>query len=128
MKQASKSDRLGIVAVFHFPLARKEACMWYVGLDVHAKQSTYCVLDANGKKVRTHTVHGPWDKVLLDLAFIKEPWVVGFEASCGYGVLKERLAKVAQRVVVAHPGHLRLIFRSKQKNDRVDAEKLALLL
>jgi len=29
---------------------------------------------------------------------------------------------------VAHPGHLRLIFRSKRKNDRVDAEKLAKLL
>jgi len=24
---------------------------------------------------------------------------------------------------VAHPGHLRLIFRSKRKNDRVDARK-----
>jgi transposase len=31
-------------------------------------------------------------------------------------------------VVVAHPGQLRLIFRSKRKNDRVDAEKLAKLL
>ena len=31
-------------------------------------------------------------------------------------------------MVVAHPGHLRLIFRSKQKNERVDAKKLAKLL
>jgi len=30
--------------------------------------------------------------------------------------------------VVAHPGQLRLIFRSKRKSDRVDAEKLAKLL
>lgn len=29
---------------------------------------------------------------------------------------------------MAHPGQLRLIFRSKKKNDRVDAEKLAKLL
>ena len=34
----------------------------------------------------------------------------------------------ACRVVVAHPGLLRLIFRSKHKNDRRDAEKLAKLL
>jgi transposase len=40
----------------------------------------------------------------------------------------ELLAKIARRVVVAHPGLLRLIFRSKRKNDRVDAEKLAKLL
>jgi len=35
---------------------------------------------------------------------------------------------MARRVAVAHPGHLRLIFRSKRKSDRVDAEKLAKLL
>jgi transposase len=42
--------------------------------------------------------------------------------------LFERLTAIARRVVVAHPGQLRLIFRSKRKNDRVDAEKLAKLL
>lgn len=35
---------------------------------------------------------------------------------------------MASRVLVAHPGHLRLIFRSKHKHDRADAEKLAKLL
>ena len=34
----------------------------------------------------------------------------------------------AARVVVAHPGHLRLVFRSKRKHDCIDAEKLAKLL
>jgi transposase len=42
--------------------------------------------------------------------------------------LYERLQRVARRVVVAHPGGLRLIFLSKRKNDRVDARKLATLL
>ena len=35
---------------------------------------------------------------------------------------------MARRVAVAHPGRLRLIFRAKRKNDRVDARKLAKLL
>jgi transposase len=35
---------------------------------------------------------------------------------------------LAARVVVAHPGRLRLIFRSRDKNDRKDAERLAKLL
>lgn len=102
--------------------------MWNVGLDVHAKRSTYCVLDANGKLVRTHTIKGPWDKVLSELSRIKERWQVCFEASVGYGALHHQLRQMAEKVVVAHPGHLRLIFRSKRKNDRVDAEKLARLL
>jgi len=102
--------------------------MWYVGLDVHFRQSTYCVLDEHGRKVKTETVKGPWDKVLLALARIKEPWAVCFEASTGYGVLWRRLQAMARRVVVAHPGDLRLIFRSKRKNDRIDAERLAKVL
>lgn len=102
--------------------------MWFIGLDAHTKQSTFCVLDGHGQRLKSQTVKGPWDKVLLALSLIKEPWAICFEASTGYGILAERLGAMAQRVVVAHPGQLRLIFRSKRKNDRVDAEKLAKLL
>ena len=102
--------------------------MLYIGLDVHARQSTFCVLDQNGRKLSSRTVHGPSDKVLSELAEIKEDFAICFEATTGYGYLYERLSTIAQRVAVAHPGHLRLIFRSKRKNDRVDAHKLAKLL
>jgi transposase len=102
--------------------------MWYVGLDAHARQSSYCILDENGKPVRARTIKGPWDRVLFELAAIKNPFKVCFEASTGYGYLHDKLAPLAKRVAVAHPGQLRLIFRSKRKNDRVDAEKLAKLL
>jgi transposase len=63
-----------------------------------------------------------------ELTKVKRPFAVCFEASTGYGHLYDQMARVARRVVVAHPGHLRLIFRSKRKNDRVDAQKLATLL
>jgi transposase len=42
--------------------------------------------------------------------------------------LYERLAPLARKVAVAHPGKLRLIFQSKKKSNRVDAQKLAALL
>ena len=51
-----------------------------------------------------------------------------YEASCGYGPLHDALRRLAHQIQVAHPGHLRLIFRSKKVNDRVDAQKLAKLL
>jgi len=102
--------------------------MYYVGLDVHWKQSTFCVLDENGRKMSSRTVHGSWDKVLVALSCVKKPFAICFEASTGYGYLYEKLRELAVRVVVAHPGKLRWIFRSKRKNDRIDAEKLAKLL
>lgn len=102
--------------------------MRYVGLDAHLRQSTICVLDGRGRKILSKTVHGPWRKVLAELRRIRRPFAVCFEASVGYGFVYEQLSGLARRVVVAHPGKLRLIFRSKRKNDRVDAEKLAKLL
>ena len=59
---------------------------------------------------------------------ISDRFEVCYEASCGYGHYHDTLNPIAARVTVAHPGRLRLIFRSKDKNDRKDAERLAKLL
>jgi len=103
--------------------------MWHVGLDVHWRTSTVCILDCGGREVKTATIRGGWEKMLswLDRE-VKERYAVCYEASCGYGALHDRLRGRAARVVVAHPGQVRLIFRAKRKSDRVDARKLAKLL
>jgi transposase len=105
--------------------------MNFVGLDVHWKTSTYCILNNNGKKIKTQVVKGGWDMLLHMLRSDRDltgRWSVCFEASCGYGALYEKLKRLACKVTVAHPGLVRLIFKSKKKNDRIDAEKLAKLL
>ena len=102
--------------------------MWFVGLDVHQRSSAVCILDGNGKAVKRVQIRGHCSKVVEMLEALRHRFAVCYEASCGYGWLYDRLRRVAARVVVAHPGHLRLIFRSKKKSDRVDAEKLAKLL
>ena len=102
--------------------------MYYVGIDVHQAMSMVCVLNERGRKVMTVTVRGRWPKLVTALGQVPRPFAVCFEASTGYGLLYEALSRIANRVVVAHPGQLRLLFRSKRKNDRVDAEKLAKLL
>lgn len=102
--------------------------MWFVGLDVHFKRSTFHVLDENGKTIKSRTLMGGWKKLFGELKEIEKPFSICFEAGTGYGYLFEKLSRIATHVKVAHPGHLRLIFRSKRKNDRVDAEKLAKLL
>ena len=66
--------------------------------------------------------------MLDQLRTVEGPWRICFEATCGYGYLYRELSRLASQVVVAHPGQLRLIFRAKRKNDRVDARKLAKLL
>ena len=102
--------------------------MWYVGLDVHQRMSCICILDENGKVIKEQRVSDCWAVVIEELKKIKERFTICYEASCGYGYLHDQFKRIAQRVVVAHPGKLRLIFCSKRKNDRVDAKKLATLL
>lgn len=102
--------------------------MLSVGLDAHQRLFVTCVLDSNGKVVRTEAVRGNVENLERFLTELGEPFQICFEASCGYGVLYDRLRRIARRVLVAHPGALRLIFRSKQKSDRVDAKKLATVL
>ncbi len=97
---------------------------YYVGLDVHWKHTTVCILDGYGKRVKRLTIWGAWPKIADELKQLSGKVSVCFEASTAFGYLYEMLSKVAERVEVAHPGQLRLIFRSKKKNDRADAAKL----
>jgi transposase len=102
--------------------------MLYVGLDVHSRQSSLCILNANGGTVNQIQVNGPRAAVVDRLRKLNEPFSVCYEASIGYGQLYESLRPIAAHVAVAHPGKLRLIYGDKRKNDRVDAGKLAKLL
>ena len=110
--------------------------MHYVGLDVHAKRSSLCILNGDGKVVKQETVHGPWPAAVERVREAAgsgsgsgaAPLSVCYEAGCGYGPLHDALSPLAGHVAVAHPGALRLIFKSRKKHDRVDAKKLATLL
>lgn len=60
--------------------------MHYVGLDVHARRSSLCVLDTHGKAVRQFEVKAAWPQMLDRVAAeVPRPFAVCFEASCGYG-------------------------------------------
>src|SRR5215468_1058679 len=101
--------------------------MFYVGLDIHTKRIAFCVLSEKGQLVQRGQVRGV-EEMLRVLKGLPGRFEVCYEASCGYGHYHDLLRPLAARVLVAHPGQLRLIFRCKNKNDRNDAERLAKLL
>jgi transposase len=101
--------------------------MFYVGLDIHTKHISICALNEKGQLVLRAQVRTIEEMVRI-LKGLPERFEVCYEASCGYGHFHDLLRPLAARVLVAHPGQLRLIFRSKNKNDRNDAERLAKLL
>src|SRR6185369_4425986 len=101
--------------------------MFYVGLDIDSKRISLCVLNESGQATLRSQVR-TIDQMMRTLAGLSDRFEVCYEASCGYGHFHDLLRPVAARVLVAHPGRLRLIFRSKNKNDRNAAERLAKLL
>src|SRR6476646_10652674 len=101
--------------------------MYYVGLDIHSKRIAICVLNETGQVTHRSQVRGI-EEMLRVLKGLPDRFEVCYEASCGYGHYHDLLQPLAARVLVAHPGQLRLIFRAKNKNDRNDAERLAKLL
>lgn len=104
--------------------------MLSIGWDLHAKTSTLGVYEADGRLREVRTVRGRPDRVVEALAKLDEPFRVVFEATTGYGRWHDAVAALphADRVVVAHPGKLAAIYRSKQKNDKHDAQVLGRLL
>jgi len=102
--------------------------MYYVGLDAHSLSHNGDILDCNGKLFKRFNIRGDRSDLLKELKKIPGPFSICYEASCGYGVLHDELAKVASVVKVAHPGKLRLIYGSKRKNNKIDGAKLAKIL
>lgn len=103
--------------------------MYSIGIDTHARTHAVCILAEDGRVVKEFVVNGGVELLATRLkGAVDGPFRVCYEASLGYGTLYDRLAPIAAEIQVAHPTHLRAIFRSKRKTDRVDAQKLARLL
>jgi transposase len=102
--------------------------MWTVGIDAHDRVYVMCVLDDHGKTIREHTVRGGPGDVAGWIKGLGRPARACYEASLGYGMLHDALAAGGVEAQVAHPAHLRSIWQSKKKNDRIDAQKLATML
>ena len=102
--------------------------MLCLGLDVHARQSTLAFLGSRDAEPRTKTVRGSLRRTLAELERINGPFELAFEAPNGDGPVYDLATEEATRVVVAHPGKLRLIYRSKHGYGAADAKAIAQFL
>ena len=99
--------------------------MKYVGIDLHKKSIAICVVDRK-RKVRARqrlSYHAPEKIVEAFRALGKFEAVV--EATAGYEWLFALLEPLASKLVLAHPGKMRVIAESVKKTDKLDAQVLA---
>jgi transposase len=99
--------------------------MNYIGVDLHKKIITVCVMDQDRKVLARKTLY--CDQPDQIVAFFRQfqPFKVVVEATANYLWLVDRLESLAERVVLANPKKLRVIAESTKKTDRLDAQTLA---
>ena len=105
-----------------------EVGMRYVGIDLHKRSMTVCVIDKSQEKPFVRRFHCSEEAKVLAFFETLCPFQATVEASATYQWLWELLEPLADRLVLAHPKKIRIIAESMKKTDREDARFLAWLL
>src|SRR2546425_5893891 len=110
-------------------LQPKESPMktYYVGMDVHRASIVIVVLNGAGKIVMQSVVETGAERVRGFLKQLRGKVYVTFEEGTQANWLHDVVRPLVSEVVVCDPRHNKLL-QSGNKNDRVDAQKLAELL
>ena len=99
------------------------------GIDLHARQMYVCVMDRDGKKLVHTNIRNNDFAYFLKLA---EPYrhdlTVCAECMFGWYWLADACQDAQIHFVLAHALYLKAIHGGKNKNDRIDSEKIAHLL
>jgi transposase len=99
--------------------------MNFIGVDLHKKSITVCVMDQNRKVLARKTIDCKETNEIVDFFRKFRPFKVVVEATASYPWFVELVAPLADRVVLGNPKKLRVIAESTKKTDRLDAQILA---
>ena len=99
------------------------------GIDLHAHQMYVCLMDREGHKlVHTNIKNNDFDYFLQRVAPYRHDLTVCAECMFGWYWLADACQAAGLHFVLAHALYLKAIHGGKNKNDRIDSEKIAHLL
>jgi transposase len=99
------------------------------GIDLHARQMYVCLMDRQGKKlVHTNIKNNDFEYFLKLVQPYRHDLTVCCECMFGWYWLADACQQAGLTFVLAHALYLKLIHGGKNKNDRIDSEKIAHLL
>src|SRR5690606_29253239 len=99
------------------------------GIDLHARQMCVCLMDRSGKiLVHTNVRNNDFNFFLKLIAPYKHDLTVCCECMFGWFWLADACHQANLTFVLAHALYLRAIHGGKNKNDRIDSEKITHLL
>jgi transposase len=99
--------------------------MKYVGVDLHKKTITVCVMNQARTVLESRRLYCCDEQRIAEFFACLKPAAVVVEATASYEWFVQLVEPHAERVVLAHPTKLRVIAESTRKSDRLDAQILA---
>lgn len=102
--------------------------MLYVGVDLHKQSISLCVVqlvDRERKIIERRKFRCDNEEQMAEYFAALGEYQLVVEATASYEWFVQLVEPTADRVVLAHPGHLRVIAQSKRKTDKLDAQTLA---
>ena len=98
--------------------------MNFIGVDLHKKSITVCVMDEKRKVLARKTLACTQTDEIVEFCRQFRPFKVVVEATASYLWFVELVEPLAEKVVLANPKKLRVIAESTKKTDRLDAQVL----
>lgn len=102
--------------------------MVFVGVDLHKYTITLATVDASRKLLSRRRFSNTQTADIVQYLNSHGPYTLTVEATASYEWFVALVEPQASRVVLAHPGKLRVIAESTRKSDQLDAKTLAEML
>ncbi len=102
--------------------------MRYVGVDLHKQTISLCVVELVGRErkvIERKRFFCRDEETIAGYFGALGPYEAVVEATASYEWFVQLIEPTARRIVLAHPGKLRVIAESKKKTDKLDAQTLA---
>jgi transposase len=101
---------------------------FYCGIDLHARTMYVCILNHDGEILVHRNMKAGPDPFLQTIAPYRENLVVCVECIFTWYWLADLCARERIAFVLGHALYMKAIHGGKAKNDKIDAQKIALLL
>jgi transposase len=101
---------------------------FYWGIDLHARTLDVCLLNQDGESMLHRNVPANPEPFLKAIAPYREDIGVGVACMCTWYWLADLCAQQGIAVVLGHALYMKAIPGGKAKNDKMDAQKIAVLL
>jgi transposase len=101
---------------------------FYCGVDLHTKRMYLCILDHEGNKRLHRNVRAKPQEFLKAIDGFRDDLVVGAECMFTWYWLADLCLKEKIKFILGHALYMRAIHGGKQKDDKLDSEKIARLI